>query len=339
MWEQRFSELKEKYTNPFEKKQLEDLQKEREKKLQQTINTYGNKFSFVDYLKMKGQDDAIIDMETTNPRIDFKDKKDNSRNDDSIIKAQVPRKRRKLKELTPEDLAIPKKVRDKLDEKKKRQEIIKNATGDVEAKKDSNKNEEYVPKLSPWRQEEIYRLYLEGWNVKDLSYKFGILPERVKAVAWMRHQFWKVEYPKIGESGLRERLKKCEEYALKVGYVDYGIDLEIMAEREQGKKIHQLSRSELDIRPTKEAETKVANTIGKLQGKAIDHVPIGFIGKGPKGYLIKELVVRRGIGSKRVSKMFQKFMHNKDLNDHLLPWKVVQKKELGPRLATMGYRF
>jgi hypothetical protein len=344
-WEQRFSELKEKYTNPFDRESAEEQQKNREKKLMETINTYGDKFTFIDYMKFKAEDEEFVDVQTTNPRTDFQDKKDNRKKRDSIIKAQVPRRRRRIKELTPEDLAIPHKIREKLEAKQKIKELEKrlyNTEGyatQAVIRQALKEQKEVIPVLSPAVREEIYHMYLEGWTVRDLAYKYGILPERVKAVVWLRHQFWKVVYPKIGESGYRERLRECEEYDRKIGFVDYGIDLEMMAEREQGKKIHQLTRSELDIRPTKESEARIADAIGKTRGKGHDHVPIGFIGKGPKGYLIKELVVRRGIGSKRVSEMFKKFMHNKDRNEHILPRKVMLKKELGPRLATMGYRF
>jgi hypothetical protein len=43
---------------------------------------------------------------------------------------------------------------------------------------------EYLGRLSPVAKEEIYRLYLKGMTVKDLSLKYGILPVRVKAVVF-----------------------------------------------------------------------------------------------------------------------------------------------------------
>ena len=66
---------------------------------------------------------------------------------------------------------------------------------------------------------------------------------------------------------------------------------------------------------------------------------IGFYGKGGKGYTIKEMIMRRGKGKKRVSKMFEYYLHMKDFNPQCLPKKVLEKKSYGPRIATVGYRF
>jgi transposase-like protein len=41
---------------------------------------------------------------------------------------------------------------------------------------------QYNGRISPVAKEEIYRLYLKGTTIKELSLKFGILPQRVKAV-------------------------------------------------------------------------------------------------------------------------------------------------------------
>jgi uncharacterized protein YjcR len=41
---------------------------------------------------------------------------------------------------------------------------------------------QYNGRISPVAKEELYRLYLKGTTIKDLSLKYGILPQRVKAV-------------------------------------------------------------------------------------------------------------------------------------------------------------
>jgi transposase-like protein len=41
---------------------------------------------------------------------------------------------------------------------------------------------QYNGRISPLAKEEIYRTYLKGTTIKELSLKFGILPQRVKAV-------------------------------------------------------------------------------------------------------------------------------------------------------------
>jgi hypothetical protein len=41
-------------------------------------------------------------------------------------------------------------------------------------------------RLSPQAKENIYQSFLQGWTVRDLSIRYGILPERVKAVVWCK---------------------------------------------------------------------------------------------------------------------------------------------------------
>lgn len=41
---------------------------------------------------------------------------------------------------------------------------------------------QYNGRISPLAKEEIYRTYLKGTTIKELSLKYGILPQRVKAV-------------------------------------------------------------------------------------------------------------------------------------------------------------
>lgn len=47
-----------------------------------------------------------------------------------------------------------------------------------------NKKNPYNGRLSPIAKERIYRLYLKGATPKELSLRFGILPDRVKAVVF-----------------------------------------------------------------------------------------------------------------------------------------------------------
>ncbi len=42
----------------------------------------------------------------------------------------------------------------------------------------------YYGRMSPIAKEELYKSYLLGTSVKDLSLKYGILPQRVKAIVF-----------------------------------------------------------------------------------------------------------------------------------------------------------
>jgi hypothetical protein len=46
------------------------------------------------------------------------------------------------------------------------------------------KKQPYNGRLSPIAKERIYRLYLKGATPKELSLRFGIFPDRVKAVVF-----------------------------------------------------------------------------------------------------------------------------------------------------------
>jgi uncharacterized protein YjcR len=41
---------------------------------------------------------------------------------------------------------------------------------------------QYNGRVSPIAKEELYRLYMKGTTIKDLSLKYGIIPQRVKAI-------------------------------------------------------------------------------------------------------------------------------------------------------------
>jgi len=41
-------------------------------------------------------------------------------------------------------------------------------------------------RLSPAARNEIFNLYNQGWTVRDLSLRYGIYPNRVKVIVWMR---------------------------------------------------------------------------------------------------------------------------------------------------------
>lgn len=165
------------------------------------------------------------------------------------------------------------------------------------------------------------------------------MPERINCIVFDRDYFWKHIYPIIGESGLNNRLKDEFEHAKKYGMWDYGKDLELMAQREQGILLKQLTRGEMDAKPTKEHEEKMSRALKNVTPRSHDHVTIGFWGKGGKGYTIKEMIMRRGQGRKRVSKMFDNYLHLKDSHPNCLPGKVIKLKGYGPRIATLGYRF
>ena len=90
-------------------------------------------------------------------------------------------------------------------------------------------------------KERLYRSYLSGATVKDLSLKYGILRERVKAIIYQKHLYWEEIYPRLGETHMRMAFEREMDYASEFPFMDYGIDLKEMAERERGVRIARFS--------------------------------------------------------------------------------------------------
>lgn len=103
--------------------------------------------------------------------------------------------------------------------------------------------------MSPEAKEEVYRNYQRGMTVKDLSLKYGILPQRVKAIIYQKHLYWTEVYPKLGETHMRLAFEREILYATEFPFVDYGLDLEMMAEIEKGIQLTKIRRTAMDCDP------------------------------------------------------------------------------------------
>lgn len=64
-------------------------------------------------------------------------------------------------------------------------------------------------------------------------------------------------YPKLGETHMRLALEREFIYARDFPFVEYGIDLNIMAEIEKGVKIERLTNTEYDTDPNFKDKKKV----------------------------------------------------------------------------------
>lgn len=85
-----------------------------------------------------------------------------------------------------------------------------------------------VGRLSPYAMDTIYECYLQGWTVRDISKRFGILPKRTKFCIWARAQLYDELLPKYGWKYYYEALQRELELGEEFGYIDYGLDLHIL---------------------------------------------------------------------------------------------------------------
>eukprot|EP01022_Parablepharisma_sp_SALTPOND_P017579 TRINITY_DN282_c6_g1_i1.p2 TRINITY_DN282_c6_g1~~TRINITY_DN282_c6_g1_i1.p2 ORF type:complete len:446 (+),score=45.02 TRINITY_DN282_c6_g1_i1:1535-2872(+) len=194
-------------------------------------------------------------------------------------------------------------------------------------------------RLSPMAKQEIYDLYLQGWSIQDLSHKFGILIERVRAIILQKHIFWNEIYPRLGETGLRMGLSIEMIYGEHYGFLEYGQDLDIMAENEKSLHVVKVSRKEKDREPNPAEKKRIIEFYKKRRPNLrYSFIPEKFIGTMPKGYLLKSLHVWKGNGRVKPTKMFMNAcMYSLKGRESLLPEKVQQKLHQGPRKASKGY--
>lgn len=52
--------------------------------------------------------------------------------------------------------------------------------------------------LSSQSMNKIYDLYMQGWSIREISRRFGILPARTKFYVWTRARFYNEVLPKYG---------------------------------------------------------------------------------------------------------------------------------------------
>lgn len=193
-------------------------------------------------------------------------------------------------------------------------------------------------RMSPMGKEDLFRNYIKGMTIKDLSLKYGILPQRVKAIIYQKHIYWTEVYPKLGETHMRFAFERELFYADDFPFVDYGIDLDMMSMMEQGIHLHTINRSDNDSNPPKEIEEKVEDFLSKQRTRRFDQVPETFEGKGGKGYILKNWIVHRGKGAAKVSKTFREAVRlTGSAKEHQLGKRTaIKMKSGGPRVATMG---
>jgi len=174
------------------------------------------------------------------------------------------------------------------------------------------------PRMSPEGKTRVYNDYMKGMSIRDISLKYGILQERALAIIYQREFFLKVVYPKIGETLTRMAYRLEHDYGRDNGFQDYGIDLQALTLQQQGMPSGHIFRSSIDTNPPKLIKEEVEKELGNIKGRKIFEVPIKQIGKGPKGYLLKEIIIR---------KCPRKFLTKK------VKWAMLN----GPKVQTYGY--
>lgn len=126
-------------------------------------------------------------------------------------------------------------------------------------------------------------------------------------------------------------------YAMDFPFVDYGLDLHQMAEMEKGIYVTKLTRSDIDANPPEAIKKKLEEKLSKVRCRGSDHIPEGFVGKGGKGYILKDWVIHRGKGAAKVSKKFIDAVRltGTDKEYRMNKFLRLRMKVGGPRYAAM----
>mmetsp|Transcript_14664 Transcript_14664/g.12484 ORF Transcript_14664/g.12484 Transcript_14664/m.12484 type:complete len:303 (-) Transcript_14664:210-1118(-) len=161
--------------------------------------------------------------------------------------------------------------------------------------------------LSEKAKNDIYKLFKEGWSVRDLSVRYGIVPERVNFIVWSNEYFYKDVLPNIDLTTWR--LMNEHHYLMRGDdpETDYGIDLHELTERKTGIFMTSFNTAEADSRaddrkhkreiPNKLDESwdrerfreknYLIETLCKTKKRKFDIITEKFVGHGESGYHIK----------------------------------------------------
>lgn len=120
----------------------------------------------------------------------------------------------------------------------------------------------------------------------------------------------------------------------KLNIVDYGPDIDILVQRE--KFLPNITFHPDDIEKMREniLENERRRVLSRTHQKPNEWVTEKLIGKGSKGYYIKNWVKYRGKGTERVNDTFRKILENSH-KPHKLNDNVRARLHLGPRIASL----
>lgn len=188
----------------------------------------------------------------------------------------------------------------------------------------------------------IYKCYLEGWNIRDISKRYGILPARAKVIVWNMQNFFEEVMPNISFDTLQLLLVLEGFPHHDVTYVDYGVDLYTIAQEEEGQVFNDFGRPKLSafmphISEKNMDQDEIESMIYKRKMRDEDYVIESLNTKGVQPHRIKNWIIYKGPGSLKVSNQFRKIVEGHGRRDYL-PYHSQSRLKDGPRIACLGYK-
>ena len=165
--------------------------------------------------------------------------------------------------------------------------------------------------LSPASIQKIYELYMQGWNVRDISKRFGILPNRTKFHIWTRARLFDEAIPKHGPEYHLSGIILDEKKAAQTGVADYGIDIPNMVAKKKYGDIKFWNNDYLDAKRNPEEYEEALKRLEKVKKfSRYEILEVRKYGTGTWQYSMQEWNIFRGKGSDNYwiqNKTFKKF--------------------------------
>lgn len=117
---------------------------------------------------------------------------------------------------------------------------------------------------------------------------------------------------------MRMALEREALYASEYPFIEYGLDLTMMAELEKGVKRTRLTDTDYDANPPKETKEYVHNYLSKMKSKKMDRIPLRLAGKGHSAYLLQDWIIHRGVGALRVNNYFKEIARHYNTKDEFM---------------------
>ncbi|CAD8052521.1 unnamed protein product [Paramecium primaurelia] len=196
-----------------------------------------------------------------------------------------------------------------------------------------------APKLSFRAKFELFGLFNEGWSVRDLSIKYGIMPYRVKAIIYQKRYFFDEVFPHLPFEYVRDLIAIELYFEKQFGAVDYGVDLQQMRKVESGylQTNFKTPDRNVDIAKLSEKEQeRIKKLFEEKKSKKYDIVTEKFQGQGNKGYYLKSWIMHKTRSRHGVNKIFERIIKDSD-KPYKLPVTAQARLKLGPRVASTQF--
>lgn len=142
--------------------------------------------------------------------------------------------------------------------------------------------------LSPKAVDNIYELYLQGWTIRDISKRYGIMPARTKFCIWVRAQLYHEIIPKLGVNFYLRALRFEQRYNEGKTFCDYGLDIQELSNEGVLESITEWNAKMLDAQRKEDKYQGAMTRLSKEKKfNKYEMVEVGTVGKENHKYRLK----------------------------------------------------